>query len=243
MCAHNGYQTAIALAEEKLGNLDPAAVTKRTGAVWDGHTYRIPWFGELYDISDGKETERILWLHYLISEGTGQPFLPEPNAEHNHWISYREIPGAKFYEPKFIERAVRPLVKRFGHEPEALVSAGVKLTGKRVKAGDYAVTLYPFPMIPVTYIIWAGSGRFASKNVKNIEEISNVESITTKQPVSLTDATNKINTIIRPVSGEDTDDDLPPDGNILFDRTAVGWLNAEDMAVLAALGTYKLIKM
>ena len=37
------------------------------------------------------------------------------------------------------------------------------------------------------------------------------------------------------------DDELDAGGNILFDETAIGWLPAEDLAVLASLGAYRLI--
>lgn len=37
------------------------------------------------------------------------------------------------------------------------------------------------------------------------------------------------------------DDEFGAGGNILFDETAFGWLPAEDLAVLASLGTYRLI--
>ena len=183
----SGYHAAIELAESKLKSLEPQTVVKRARVEYDGGEYYVPWFGVPVKISEGKETERILWLHYLISEGTREP-------SQNDLISYREIPGAKFYEPKFIERAVNPLAKRFGKDPAALLSAGLKLNGVKADAGDYSVTLFPFPLIPVTYIIWEG------------------------------------------------DEEFPASANILFDRTAAGRLDAEDAAVLASVGTYKLIK-
>ena len=39
------------------------------------------------------------------------------------------------------------------------------------------------------------------------------------------------------------DDELPPNGTILFDETAPYWLPAEDLVVLASLCSYKLIKL
>jgi len=37
------------------------------------------------------------------------------------------------------------------------------------------------------------------------------------------------------------DDEFPPDGNILFDKTAVTWFAPEDLAVLASAAVYDLI--
>ncbi len=39
------------------------------------------------------------------------------------------------------------------------------------------------------------------------------------------------------------DDEIPDDGNILFDETAINWLCAEDLVVLASLPVYKMMKM
>jgi hypothetical protein len=39
------------------------------------------------------------------------------------------------------------------------------------------------------------------------------------------------------------DDEIPPNGNILFDETAIEWFNAEDLVVIASLPVYKLLKM
>jgi len=129
--------------------------------------------------------EQVLWLHYLITEGTASPI--------GRLAAYRELSGAGFYEPVFNARAVRPLVKRFGKNPPELAQAGIVLGGNLSQAGDVSVTLPLLPRVPVTYVIWAG------------------------------------------------DDEMPPEGTILFDSTASGWLAAEDLVVLASLGTYRLI--
>ena len=44
-----------------------------------------------------------------------------------------------------------------------------------------------------------------------------------------------------PVEPGSLPDELDAGGNILFDETAIGWLPAEDLAVLASLGAYRLI--
>jgi hypothetical protein len=202
-----GYTAAISLAEEKVRLADPERVAANTGASYDGDSYSVPWFGEMRRLSSGSgevfplgkplasltpdlfpisAEEKVLWLHYLLSEG-----IKEPSGK---WIAYRDIAGARFYEPKVVERAVRPLVKKFGTAPERLIEAGKKLNGVPVDMGDCAIVLRPFPYIPIAYIIWAG------------------------------------------------DDELPAEGGILFDSAAGSRLCAEDYAVLASVGAYKLIK-
>jgi hypothetical protein len=39
------------------------------------------------------------------------------------------------------------------------------------------------------------------------------------------------------------DDEIPASGNILFDETAVDWLCAEDLVVLAGIPVYAMLKM
>ncbi|MCL2665368.1 MAG: DUF3786 domain-containing protein [Defluviitaleaceae bacterium] len=188
----SGYADAIGLAESALAKLEMQAVCAKCGVRFDGG-YILPWFGGETRLSDGSETERVLWLHYLVSEGAGR--------RKGELISFREIAGAFVYDPKFRARAVAPLVGRFGKDPEAFVAAGKKLGGTVAdggREGRFKVELPLLPHVPVTYLLWANAG------------------------------------------GDD--DELPPDGQILFDRTAPGWLPPEDLTVLASLGTYRMIK-
>ena len=134
---------------------------------------------------DYSQALEIIYLHYLTSEGTKKP--------EGKLISYREIPGAMFYEPKFIQRAVNPIVKCFGKTPEKLIETGEFLGGIKSNEGDFSIRINLLPYLSVTYIIWAG------------------------------------------------DDEFEPYGNILFDKTASGWLCAEDLVVVASLGAYELV--
>lgn len=143
------YETAIRASEEFLAALDPAGVCARTGALWDGGKYLIPWFGNLTPLDAGEGAERVLWTHYLTSEGAG--------TQAGRLIAYRDLRGAGFYEPKFNERAVRPLEKCFGMRPELLEAAGAAVSGGAAGGlGDASVTLRPLPRLPITYVIWRG---------------------------------------------------------------------------------------
>ena len=181
----SGYCDAIALATERLAACRPNKVCTRSGAQYRDGVYLVPWFGVPTPLDSGNDAERILKLHYLIAEGTRPPC--------GQWIAYREVPDGLFYASKFMARAIRPLVKCFGGQPQTLLKAGAALGGVTADAGDAAVTLSILPHLPVTYMVWAG------------------------------------------------DDELPAEGNVLFDRTAIGWLPAEDLAVLASVGSYALI--
>lgn len=153
-----GYEDAVSLAKAKLETLSSESVVRRCGVRWDEHkkTYHIPWCTEERDVSLSKPPIEILFLHYLTSEGTKQP--------ENKLISYRDIKpagnGAMFYEPKFIQRSVNPLVKHFGEKPDKLLSAGKFLGGIQSAEGDVSVRINLLPYVPLTYIIWAGNDEF-----------------------------------------------------------------------------------
>ena len=151
----SGYETAISMAHDKLLTLDKPEIVLKTGARLEHGEFLIPWMGEWRAIESGNDAEKILWLHYLVSNG-----VKKPTGE---LISYREVPSAQFYEPKFIARAVRPVVKRFGHAPAALIEAGVKLGGVKAGHGDASVTVPLLPNLPVTYILWGGDEEFPAE--------------------------------------------------------------------------------
>lgn len=138
---------AIKLASEKLAALDAESVCARTGAVWDGKTFLVPWLSRLRPLDSGKPQEQVLWLHYLTSCG---------GKRTGELTAYRDIHGARFYESLFYARAVRPVVKRFGGDTDGLLRAGLKLGGVKADFGDCAVTVPCFPYVPVTYIVWRG---------------------------------------------------------------------------------------
>jgi len=189
------YSDAIDLAKEKLGCLVPENVCRLCGAGFDRekNAYMIDWMTKKYELSLNSKNDysaalEILFMHYLTSEGTKKP--------EGKLISYREVPGAAFYEPKFIQRAVNPIVRCFGKNPGDLIKTGEFFGGEKsaeVSGSAYSVKINLFSHLPVTYVIWAG------------------------------------------------DEEMEAAGNILFDKTAPGWLCAEDLAVAASLGAYELI--
>lgn len=150
----SGYEDAVLLAKAKLVALSPESVARRCGARWDENkkTFHIPWCSEERDVSLSQPPIEILFLHYLTSEGTKQP--------ENHLISYRDVPGAMFYEPKFMQRSVDPLVKCFGKDPERLIETGKILGGMKSSEGDASIKINLFPYVPITYIIWAEDDEF-----------------------------------------------------------------------------------
>ena len=97
--------------------------------------------------------EKILILHYLTSaKGT-------PTS--NRLTDFRRLPGGASYLSPFSQRALMPLSRRFGKEPELLIDAAKKLGGYKAAYGDVAVSIKAFPRVTITIVLWRGDSEFA----------------------------------------------------------------------------------
>ncbi|UCH87977.1 MAG: DUF3786 domain-containing protein [Thermoplasmata archaeon] len=151
---------------DELVKRDPGEVAEYGLVEFDKETesYNLPFMNETFLVN--KKTREIkpkdpssktyvssflatLLVHYLASV---------KNLEvENKPISFREVPGGgDVYYPAFQNNAIRPIMERFGENPEELIPAGERLGGKPIDKGDAAVEIPVFPKIPVTVIVWAG---------------------------------------------------------------------------------------
>ncbi|MDO8443322.1 MAG: DUF3786 domain-containing protein [bacterium] len=202
--APRNYGDAYELACKRLAAIDDiAAQCRQSGAqyrVKDSRTeITIQYLNRSYLITlpditvsqvDSAEEvpvrDKLLILHYFISaKGT-------PAA--NRLITFRELPEGSVYFPTFSQRTIKPLLNRFGKEPNLLLEAGIKLGGSKVDLGDTALTINAFCRVPISIILWQG------------------------------------------------DDELAPQGSILFDDTIADYLPTEDITVLCEVITWKLIR-
>ena len=164
--SYMNWDVTLEIARGKLGDSEPQDIAQRAAVRYDAaagefvipylnqeHHVRYP-SGEVY-LPRGGETpivNKILILHYL-EHAEGVPL-------HHKWISFKEIPGGQIYINPFYNRAIRPLIKLFGRDPQGLITAGLALGGKREDLGDACVVVPVFPMVPVAYVIWEGDEEF-----------------------------------------------------------------------------------
>jgi len=144
-----GYDDAITLAMQKLDQIPPQTVCFNCGVHYKNGGFIIPWFNKEIALCDASVTQKILWLHYMTSNGS--------KNESGQLIAYREAAPALFYEPNFYKRAVQPLVNFFGNQPEKLIETGIALGGKAAQMGDASIKINVLPYLPLTFIIWQGS--------------------------------------------------------------------------------------
>lgn len=101
---------------------------------------------------------QILILHYVTNLSEVQ--------EAGRLISYKELPGGAIYIKPFTGRAIDPLIRSFGSDPDSLLSVASALGGYSNGLGDVGITYKVFPRVPISLILWRGDDEFpASGNI------------------------------------------------------------------------------
>ncbi|AFM42453.1 hypothetical protein Desaci_3572 [Desulfosporosinus acidiphilus SJ4] len=161
------YSAAQQLALEKFRASSIEEIAHYSGYPRGDNTLFIPFLGEQYtldypsaifksvDSSSRKELPvptQILILHYLtnISE----------DKETGSLISFKELPGGNIYIQPFTHRAIDPLVRSFGVNPDKLQEVVSHLGGNTNGHGDVGMTLRVFPRVPVALILWREDDEF-----------------------------------------------------------------------------------
>jgi len=185
------YETAHRLAVSRLAALDFRRQCQQAGAevVGSGSPLqgRLQFLGRTFLVShpsgeivteSGEEVplwEKIITLHYLIhARGTS------PSGE---LITYNDIPDGRLYYPNFVKRTSDVLLQAYGQQPEALISAALKLGGiERPGLGNRAVVIPALPRVSYVFIVWKGDEEFPPQiNVvfdRNISDYLPAEDIT-----------------------------------------------------------------
>jgi len=166
----DNYQVALDLACEQLRNSDLNERYAKSGAVFEKSgggegLIKLLFLNQTCEIRTprmeigyaGSEEEMPVWakiliLHYL-NHSKGLPLSGE-------WITFRQLPGGSGYYPAHAKRTLNPLINAFGSNPELLIEAAKPLGGREVLQGDAAVTIFAFPHVPITFILWKGDEEF-----------------------------------------------------------------------------------
>jgi hypothetical protein len=203
MARVDDYRMALEITEREIRERNPLHLCRLSGALFteqrgDAAIIELQFLNRMItvtwpDLSFSQDQkgevpikEKIIILHYLNGvkrEQTGE-----------EWISYKDIPSARFYLDAFNRRVKEPLMDAFGEQPDRLVSCAKDLYGATASSfGDISVVIQALPKIPVTLALWKG------------------------------------------------DEEFPPDGAILFDRSIQDILSAEDISELSSMIVYPLV--
>ncbi|MFH0824429.1 MAG: DUF3786 domain-containing protein [Pseudomonadota bacterium] len=133
----------------------------------DGHAYEVRFLDSLYRVDpiDESITEilprpdrilteefQILLIRYLVAEYGG----PLDGKE----VSEKDLTGGvTFFQGPHALPTV-PIARRYGRNPEAFADVGRKLGAIPQAHGDRSMCFFPFPLLPVTYVLWMEDEEF-----------------------------------------------------------------------------------
>ncbi|MEE8399720.1 MAG: DUF3786 domain-containing protein [Desulfobacterales bacterium] len=95
--------------------------------------------------------QELITLVYLQ---TAAPALPR-----NDMIGVNELKDAIFFQGAH-DLPVAPLLARFGYDPGGFRAAAENKAGEPLEHADAAYRFYPFPKIPLYYLLWEGDDEF-----------------------------------------------------------------------------------
>ena len=161
-----GLDDAYTKAVESMARVDPRTAASAGGADYEEGKFVIPLFNRTYtvqvpgcaiaevgaDVRVPKVVE-VLLIHYLThADGT---------AVSGTWISYRQLPGAKLFERKFINLVSRPMADFFDGNIDSFRESASTLGGQPMDStGDAAFWFKALPKLPVACIFNIGEDEF-----------------------------------------------------------------------------------
>lgn len=178
----DGYEQALRIAKAEFVTRDFEQIARDSGAIFDStlHELSLVYLNRNYRIDcatgiaavaeDSTEaiptTVNALLLHYLLNS--------KPASLTGRLISFRDVKGGgRNYFPTFEKRAIFPLLKMFGEQPELLSKSGASLGGEPKTLGDASIKINVLPRIPVIYSVCEGDEEMpASANILFDENIS-----------------------------------------------------------------------
>jgi len=150
-----GYEAASKKAWEDLSKLKPA---KNLSVKFLADDYTVD-IGQRRVFSSAcnvqaKEFIGILLLHYLAKELTG---LPVPSGQ---WLTFREFSGIEGYYEAFHRRCIKPLIRKYGRNPDALKDIPTRIPGHLSDGADVSLVIEAFVGVPVLVKFWKQDAEF-----------------------------------------------------------------------------------
>ncbi len=132
------------------------------GGCWEDGVFKVPLLGFTYAVDPlaqkilrnndaghrvGYQTGVVLL--YTLAKSVGAP----PSGR---MVSPLELTGGTMFFTGAHSLATKPLAKRFGSAPHALVERAAALGGEAIDGADCAVRLPGLPNVPVYVLLWTG---------------------------------------------------------------------------------------
>lgn len=159
---HAGYNTSYMRAVETLQNaVAPAELAGRCGAEYTPDRFELAYFGKRcavtlpgcdFSLPDLSLGEKILILHYLISQG--------PVEENPPQATFESLRGGMFYFQTFKKRGPDRVLADFGNKPQALRRIAAYCGWAESSTGEFSIIIPALPLIDLTVAFYAGDDEF-----------------------------------------------------------------------------------
>ncbi len=169
-----GFARRVGELRASLQNNNPRQLAFNTGAEFQESApgegeFSLPVWGRSYTISfpglvacaTGSAAEAPIVMQALLAyyfyTADGIPLAGE-------WVSFHTLPEGKFYNQAFQGYSGKALARVFGNHHDALQQAVLVAGGKPVTVpdlpGDFAITFWPLPRLPLLMAYWLGDEEF-----------------------------------------------------------------------------------
>lgn len=185
------YQDALKIAVDKLKKIHPEELVRKSGIKWDKdkQIFSIPYFNKTCSIKypeikfineeELNDKEKILILHYLI--GSSAEFQKSKIKEETKLISFKEIETGEIYFPSIETRVYKPIIEKFGNEPEEFLTKSIKIGGEISDFSKFSVKFQIFPEVSTVFVLYPSDEEFPSSCQvlfnSEIREIFEIEDI------------------------------------------------------------------
>lgn len=157
------YDIALEKALAEFQTIKPYVAAAKSGTDFSEGAFKIKFFnrefllshpaGEIEEKGPSKALIpawlRVVLLHYVV-QADGTPIA-------DYWIPYRQLPGAIFFEKRFVSMAIGPLTRAFGNDLEGFKRAGAALGGEPItRTGDAGFRFQALPRVPLACILYLG---------------------------------------------------------------------------------------
>jgi hypothetical protein len=150
-----GYEVAFKKAWDDLANLK---APKNLSVKFLADEYSVDSVAEkIFSLScntPAKDFTSILILHYLAQKLKGLPALS------SQWLTFRELSGIEGYTEAYHQRSIEPIIRKYGHNPDAFKEVLNRLPGKLTEGGDISMIIEVFANVPVLIKLWKQDEEF-----------------------------------------------------------------------------------
>jgi hypothetical protein len=93
---------------------------------------------------------------------SGYAHSQEEPPETSELLSFAHLHGGRAFQRAFVERAVRPIAKKFGADCRMLREAASLLNGRELEYGDCSFRIQSLPRVPIFIILHEASDEFSA---------------------------------------------------------------------------------